>query len=65
LRRWRGSEEHISDPFYPRDPRQKYFFQSEIHVKSRKPRHTGKIGVSIWLAVRYGEADTTQFRIEK
>jgi len=39
--------------------------QSENYVKSRKPRHIGKIGVSIWLAICYGEADINQLRIEK
>jgi len=37
----------------------------ENHVNSRKLRHIAKTGVSIWLAVCYGEADITQFRIEK
>jgi len=37
----------------------------EIHVKSRKPRHIAKVGVSIWLVVCYGEADEAHLRIEK
>jgi len=38
--------------------------ESENYLKSRKPRHIGKVGIPIWLAVCYGEADTTQLRIE-
>jgi len=38
--------------------------QSEIYVKSRKPRHIAKVGVSIWRETCYGEADIAQLRIE-
>jgi len=38
--------------------------QSENYVKSRKPRHIEKIGVSIWRSICYGEADIAQLKIE-